>query len=190
MTDDYAGDDLTPQANAGVAMITADQPMRDKRGTIILCDYLQPMGNGKWIIAGTFTHVTLMPGQQVVDLLPLNVYLRFQVEQAGTYECELLLIHRSLPSNASALSRHHFSVTLVDPLVPCEIGCQLPPFRVQCPKIPGIASNEAIGVPLLLWLKVDGADLATCPLNVIFPPSGNTTHDADTPNRPHSGTDR
>ena len=154
--------------------------MRDPRGTVILCDQLYPPIGGKWVIAGTYTHWTVAPGAHQIDLPPLNVYIRFQVERAGEYDCELLLIHRDLPSNAPAILRQQVRIKVGDPLAPCEMGCILPPFRVRFPTDPPhVPEGTAIGVPFLLWLKVAGEDLASCPLNIIFPPAQGHNHARD-----------
>ena len=163
--------------------------MRDPRGTVILCDQLYPSIGGKWVIAGTYTAWMAQPGVQQFDLPPLNVYIRFQVEQAGEFDCDLLLVHRSLPANAPAIVRQQFRVRVGDPLAPCEMGCVLPAFRVRCPDEAQQQPAALIGVPLLIWLKVAGEDVASCPLNVIFQPQQGQDH-ADDPapeQKPGSG---
>ena len=160
--------------------------MRDLRGTVILCDQLYPTVGGKWVIAGTYTHWTSLPGAHHLDLPPLNVYIRFQVEHAKEIDCELLLVHRAMPSNAPAIFRQQVKVQIVDPLTPVEMGCVLPPFRVNFPTdLSQTPAGIPVGVPLLLWLKVDGEDLASCPLNVIFLPPQGPDH-ADDPAPQHA----
>lgn len=161
--------------------------MHEARGTIILCDQLYPSINGKWIIAGTYTTWNVRPGELHLDLPTLNVYIRFQVEKAGDCACELLLVHRALPSNAPAIIRQDFTVRINDPLSPCEMGCVMPSFRVRCPEQPTQPTSPLIGVPLLLWLKVAGEDIATCPLNIIFRPQRGPIHADDPAKRPDAG---
>jgi hypothetical protein len=154
--------------------------MRDPRGTVILCDQLYPSLGGKWVIAGTYTHFRSSPGAMQVDLPPLNVYIRFQVEKAGEYDCELLLVHRAQPSNVPPIIRQLVRLKIGDPLTPCEMGCVLPSIRVRCPDgLQAVPDAKPIGIPLLLWLKVAGEDLASCPLNVIFPPIQGPSHAGD-----------
>jgi hypothetical protein len=155
--------------------------MREPRGTVILCDQLYPTLAGKWVIAGTYTHFNVSPGAQHIDLPPLNVYIRFQVEKSSEYDCELLLVHRAQASNVPAIIRQSIRLQVVDPLTPCEMGCVLPSIRVSYPdglhEAPGA---KPVGIPLLLWLKVGGEDLASCPLNVIFPPPQGPRHAGNT----------
>jgi len=160
-------------------MTTPAQPMRDVRSTLILCDQLYPSMNGKWVIAGTYTQWHAPAGAAQFQLPPLNIYIRFQVEQAGDYACDLLLVHRSMPSSAEVILRQQVKLGITDPLAPCELGCVLPPFVVHCPQIQNRQADESIGVPLLLWLRVGGCDIASCPLNVIFPPALGVDHAAD-----------
>jgi len=150
--------------------------MRDLRGTIIICDHLYPSTGGKWVIAGTYTGCLVATGDRHIDFQGLNVYVRFQVEQAGHYDCELILIPRALPANAPVIHRQDFRVEVIDPLSPCEMGCLLPPFRVKCPSDLADPVPALIGVQLLLWLKVAGEDVASCPLNVIFRPNQGPAH--------------
>lgn len=161
--------------------------MREHRGTVILCDHLYPSLNGKWVIAGTYTNWQARPGERHLDLPGLNVYVRFQVEKAGTYDCELLLIHRALPSNAPAILRQQVRIEVIDPLTPCEVGCVLPAFRVRCPNVPDAQAAALIGVPLLVWFKVSGEDVASCPLNVIFQPNQGHGHAGDPAKQSDSG---
>ncbi len=162
--------------------------MREPRGTVILCDQLYPSVGGKWVIAGTYTHCMVQTGHRQVDLPGLQVYLRFQVEREGEYGCELLLVNRALPSHAPAILRQDIRVHITDPLSPCEMGCVLPPFRVQCPDLPSQEPGARIGVPLLLWFKVAAEDVATCPLNIIFQPQRGQGHAGDPAERPEPGT--
>ena len=162
--------------------------MRESRGTVILCDQLYPTIGGKWVIAGTYTNYLADLGAQHVDFIHgLNVYLRFQVERTGKYPCELLLVNRALASNLPAIQRLEVRIAVTDPLAPVEIGCVLPPFRVRCPNTPDVPVDTAIGVALLVWLKVDGEDVATCPLNVIFQPYRGPGHAGDSSQRPDAG---
>ena len=144
--------------------------MRDARGTVILCDQLYPSIGGKWIIAGTYSTWKVRPGARHLELPPLNVYIRFQVQQAGEFAGELLLMQRSLPANDPPLLRQEFRVRIGDPLSPYEMGCVLPAFQVRCPDEAPQQQTGPIGVHLLLWLRIAGEDVASCPLNVLFQP--------------------
>lgn len=162
--------------------------MRDHRGSVILCDNLYPTVNGKWVIAGTYTTWLAHPGERHIDFRDgIHAYLRFQVDRAGTYACELLLVNRSQASNQPAISRHPFSATISDPLSPVELGCILPPFRVRCPDDIDPKPGTGVGVPLLVWFKIGGEDVASCPLNVIFQASQGHGHATDTPGQPDAG---
>lgn len=160
--------------------------MREHRGTVILCDQLYPSLNGKWVIAGTYTTWFVPPQERHLDLPGVSVYVRFQVEKAGTYDCEVLLVHRALPSNAPPIMREAFQIPVTDPLFPREAGCVLRPFRVSCP--PELADSPApVGIPLLLWFKVAGEDVASCPLNIIFHPRQGHGHASDPATPPDTG---
>lgn len=172
-------------------MNDSSRPMRDVRGTIILADYVHPMIGGKWAIAGTFTNWRANPGETVAQLPKLNIYTRFQVEQAGEFEMEILLVHKAMSSHEEALIRQDFRAAVADPNQPVELACFLPPIAVACPNVAPELRQQPIGVPLLLWLKVNDCDVATCPLSIIFPPTtglnqGETDGD---PSRPRLEAD-
>jgi hypothetical protein len=163
-------------------------PMQPLRGSLILCDQLYPTIAGKWIIAGTYTAKLSRPGQERIEFPDgVNVYLRFQVEQAQRYHAEILLINRGLTSTTEPLQRHELDLDVADPRTPIELACILDPFQVHCP-IPLAAIPPAgLGVALLVWLRVNGEDLASCPLNLIFRPLEGAPHAGHEPRQPESG---
>jgi hypothetical protein len=149
-------------------------PMEPIRGTVLLCDHVAQMINNKWLIAGTHTSQIVPPGVPAVMLM-LNVYLRFQVERAGPYHFTVRVINTSLDSNHPAIVSLGADAHITDPLVPFEYGCQFPPIMVESPPA---QDAHPRGIRLLAWLRVDGTDVASSPLSVIFlPPTEAPTHD-------------
>lgn len=147
--------------------------MRDLRGTVILCDQLYPVGNGKWVIAGTYTAWWVRPGERHIEFpTGLHAYLRFQVERAGDYACEVHLVDRGQAANAPPLLRHAFRVNVTDPLNPVEVGCMLPPCQVRPPEGANPAPGAPVAVHLQVCLRVGDEEIATCPLNVVFQAPG------------------
>lgn len=147
--------------------------MRELRGALILCDHLYPTLYGKWVIAGTYTTWLAPPGARAFEFRDgVQAYLRFQVERAGRYECELRLLHRALPAHAPPLACQRFAVEVRDPLLPVELGAQLPPFRVRCPDELTPRPGAPVGIGLLVWLTVGGEDVASSPLDIIFRAEG------------------
>jgi hypothetical protein len=151
-----------------------NQPMRGIRGAIIICDAVEMTVSGKFIIIGTHNLRRGHPGQAILRF-PLVLYMRLQFDVAGTYAGEILLIDREKPSNEKPLLRYSDLKFIVsDPLSPVETPCIFPDVEVECPvDLKTIAPNQIYALPLLVWLKVDGADIASSPLTLLFcPPKG------------------
>lgn len=142
--------------------------MEEIRGTIILCEYICRGESQKHILVGTFTRLIAQPGlNELVFPEGLHLYVRFQVEKIKTFNVEILVVNQVLPPTIKPLQRIEFAVPVDDSYPPIEVACKLPPFKVQLPPGP---PNEARGMRLKIWLRVDGLDVASTPLDIIFPP--------------------
>ncbi len=147
---------------------SADVPMNEIRGTLILCDHVYRTDQGKWVIAGTYTHWQTSNDELVVPFL--QTYVRLQLERPGTYPCRMTLVDRAQPPNARPMMEASFDVNMSDPRVPVfEMGVQLPELRITAPvpfkqRQPG----STIALHTLLWLNVKGTEVASCRLDFLF----------------------
>jgi len=150
------------------------------RGTILLCDQVYPTTGGKWIIAGTYTN-WWTSSSPLVFTGGLSIYIRFQVEQPADYPCRILLFDRMQPSNVPPIVEVGMVARITDPLEPFELGLKLPQFGIVSPIPPEqIPAGKPVGVILSVWLQVNGKDLASCPLRIIFcNPQDVRPHDPD-----------
>lgn len=154
--------------------MTDDAPMREIRGTLILCDQVYRTDQGKWVIAGTYSHWQTVNDE--LTLHSLNAYIRLQFERPGTYPLRLTMHDRGQSPNAAPMMEARAQITIGDAQLPIfEMGIQLPELRIAAPvkfkdRPPG--SRQALRT--LLWLKVQEIDVASCHLDFIFvgpPPS-------------------
>lgn len=141
--------------------MTDAPPMLPARGAVILCDHLDRMAGGKWLIVGTYTR-----WQTAADHLPmvLTAYLRIQVESDRPCTVRTMLFDRGKPSTEDPLL--DFSTIMVpnDPAMPIEAGLRLPPFLITRPR------PAPVRLHYTLWVEVDRSPLATCPLIIDFLP--------------------
>lgn len=138
------------------------------RGTLILCDYLQPMNGGKWLIAGTHNTVMAPPGMPVLEVRGW-LYLRLQVEHARSYQAKITLVDRNAPGNSAPLFDLDATLMIQNPLDPFEMGLPLPPLNFPRPPSPPDAPSEhQANIKLHLRLNVDGIDVASTPLSLVF----------------------
>ena len=149
-------------------------PLRDIRGTLILADQVYRTDQGKWIIAGTYTHWQT-PNDELV-LHTIQAYIRLQVERPGTYPLHLTMMDRGAPPNARPMLEAKAEIVINETQVPVfEMALHLPELRIPAP-IP--AKDRQVGSVLairtLLWLTVSGVDVASCHLDFHFtkPPAG------------------
>jgi hypothetical protein len=149
-------------------------PLRDIRGTLILADQVYRTDQGKWIIAGTYTHWQT-PNDELV-LHTIQAYIRLQVERPGTYPMHLTMMDRGAPPNARPMLEAQAEIVINESQVPVfEMGLHLPELRIPAPIL---AKDRQVGSVLairtLLWLTVSGIDVASCHLDFHFtkPPAG------------------
>lgn len=138
------------------------------RGTLILADQVYRTDQGKWIIAGTYTHWQT-PNDELV-LHSIQAYIRLQVERPGTYPMRLTMMDRGAPPNARPMLEAQAEIAISEQQVPVfEMGLHLPELRIPAP-IP--AKDRQVGSVLairtLLWLTVSGTDVASCHLDFHF----------------------
>lgn len=145
------------------------KPMQVIRGTLIVCDAVEQTISGKFMICGTYNMRHGRPGEPILKF-PLAMYLRLQFEHAGTYPGEILIVDRSKSStHKPLLHQAGWSFSITDPLQPLEVPCLFHEIEVECPvDIKTLAPGGIYALHLLVWLKVDGADVASSPLTVIF----------------------
>src|ERR1043165_888904 len=142
--------------------------MHDVRGTLILADQVYRTDQGKWIIAGTYTHWQT-PNDELV-LHSLQAYIRLQVERPGSYPMKLTMMDRGAPPNARPMLEAQAEIAINETQVPVfEMGLHLPELRIPAP-IP--AQEREVGsllaIRTLLWLTVSGVDVASCHLDFHF----------------------
>ncbi len=145
-----------------------DAPLRDIRGTLILCDQVYRTDQGKWVIAGTYTHWQT-PNDELV-MHSLQAYIRLQVERPGTYPLRLAMMDRAAPPNARPMMEAQTDIVVNETQIPVfEMGIHLPELRIAAP-IP--AKDRQVGSVIslrtLLWLTVSGIDVASCNLDFNF----------------------
>ena len=141
--------------------------MNEVRGAVILCDHLDQMQNGKWLIVGTYTR--LMTKAEVVHFSTgAKLYVRFQVEHTGAHALELLFIDRDQPSNSEPIMRIGVNVEVHAIDSPTEFSIVTQPFTISRP---AGRSRDATVVSTFTWLaKVGDHELASCPLIIQFNP--------------------
>lgn len=136
-------------------------PVDSVRGTVLLCDLVAPMADGKWLIAGTYTDVRVPTGIDRWECPGLQAYVRILAERSGAFRGRILLVDRSQPAHHPPLHATDFDLAVKDPRLPLEFAWRSPPFAVGRPTGGGHAL-------LLLWLEVAGAALASTPLTIGF----------------------
>ena len=149
------------------AMTNTDN-LHDIRGTLILCDQVYRTDQGKWIIAGTYTHWQT-PNDELV-LHSLQAYIRLQCERPGTYPLQLAMLDRAAPPNARPMLQANTEITVNESQVPVfEMGIHLPELRITAP-IPSKdrEPGSLLAIRTLLWLTVQGVDVASCHLDFMF----------------------
>ncbi len=143
--------------------------MNEVRGAVILCDHLDQMQNGKWLIVGTYTR-RIANGDTVDFPTGAKLYIRFQVERTGTHAVELLFIDREKPSNAEPILRIAVNVEVHSIDTPAEFSIVTQPFTIARP------ADRPHGIPVVstfTWLaKVGEHELASCPLIIQFMADG------------------
>lgn len=152
-------------------------PLRDVRGTLILADQVYRTDQGKWIIAGTYTHWQT-PNDELM-LHGIQAYIRLQVERPGSYPLKLTMMDRGAPPNARPMLELQAEIAISEQQVPVfEMGLHLPELRIPAP-IPAVerAVGSVLAIRTLLWLTVSGVDVASCHLDFHFtkpptPPTG------------------
>lgn len=148
--------------------MTDDAPLREIRGTLILCDQVYRTDQGKWVIAGTYTHWQT-PNDELV-MHTLQAYIRLQVDRPGTYPLRLAMLDRAAAPNAAPMMEAQTEIVVNETQIPVfEMGIHLPELRIAAP-IP--AKDRQVGSVLamrtLLWLTVSGIDVASCNLDFLF----------------------
>ncbi len=143
-------------------------PMQINRGAVILCDHLDQMANGKWLIVGTYTR--LMASQPTWTFPSgLAIYLRFQVEQTGSYDVTIRLILLDRPPTSPPVIRNDFKAQVLDVHHPVEMGIRTPPFTVHFPgDFNALQPGQAVPVRFAIWAEVGGCELSSTPLTVVF----------------------
>lgn len=153
----------------------ANSPLTEIRGTLILCDHVYRTDQGKWVIAGTYSHWQT-PNDELA--LPyLHAYVRLQVERPGTYPLQLTMIDRSQAPNSRPMLEAAMDVVINEQHTAAfEMGLHLPELRIKAP-VPfrERAPGSVIALHTLLWLRVKGIDVASCHLDFHFtgPAIGN-----------------
>jgi hypothetical protein len=142
--------------------------MQVNRGAVILCDHLDQMANGKWLIAGTYTR--LLANQPNCHFATgLAIYLRFQVEQIGTYDVTVKLILLDKSPTSPPVIRNDFKATVSDVHHPVELGIRTPAFTVHYPgDFAALQPGQSVPVRFAIWAEVGGCELASTPLTVVF----------------------
>ena len=148
------------------------KPMLDHRGAVILCDYIDRMQNGKYLLVGTHTHLICFDEQLIHP--GLLCYVRAQVERqppsGEQHRLVVQLISRDAAPNQEPIQRVEVHLRPpATPNEPLELPIRLPPMRVACPvPVVQLGDDEAIGLSYTVWAEMDGTTLASCPLNIIF----------------------
>jgi NAD(P)H-dependent flavin oxidoreductase YrpB (nitropropane dioxygenase family) len=138
------------------------------RGTLILADQVYRTDQGKWIIAGTYTHWQT-PNDELV-LHSIQAYIRLQVERPSTYPMKLTMMDRGAPPNARPMLEANAEIAISEAQVPVfEMALHLPELRIPAP-IPAKDRQvgSVLGIRTLLWLTVSGTDVASCHLDFHF----------------------
>jgi hypothetical protein len=143
-------------------------PLGEIRGTLILCDQVYRTDQGKWVIAGTYTHWQTPHDDLVMH--SLQAYIRLQFDRPGTYPLRLAMLDRAAPPQAAPMMQAETVITVNESQIPVfEMGIHLPELRIAAP-IP--AKDRQVGSLLalrtLLWLTVNGTDVASCNLDFHF----------------------
>ena len=159
---------------------TMQQPTKDYRGTIIICDHLYRTTEDKWVIAGTYN--TLVSHRDHVHL-ELPLYIRLQAMDVGNFQCKIKIIDRARLSTEKALMETSISFDVKNPNDTIEIGLTTPAFDVRRPaEWNDLPPGRAIQYALTIWLQADNMqgkafDLASATLRIIFPKENPTGGD-------------
>jgi len=141
-------------------------PMDPVRGAIIMCDHLDQMQNGKWLIVGT--HQRWYVRGDILDLPKgINLYLRFQREKSGPFQGALKLVARDLSSLLPPLLEISFEGVVKDPNLPVEVGFATPAVSFARPNDEN-KSHDPLVLTYTWLLKVDGHDVASAPLIIQY----------------------
>lgn len=154
-----------------------NKPIDKIRGTVILCDQVYLTQENKFIIAGTYNYIKTT-NDKIDFPSGISTYVRFQVEQARSYQVEVVLAIANAPTiDEGILDRISAEFTTRNPLEPGEKGLQFPSFQLVCPIPQDQIPPSGIVVPLIVCLRVDSHEVSSCRLYIHFLPPGDTHED-------------
>ncbi|MEK7415446.1 MAG: hypothetical protein AAB263_19235 [Planctomycetota bacterium] len=147
-------------------MTDDQQSMQSVRGSVILCDYLNRMEGGKWLIAGTYNRITVVGPQWQGSL---TMFVRMQTEQAGDHLVHVRVMASHLPMTAPPLTSTQLNVRVPNPNLPIDCGIHTPIIRMDCP-VPyaDLLPGQVAPLRLTIWVEVGGHTLSTAPLELAF----------------------